>query len=171
MPSRRFLLTMSAAWLAIGGRASAQSTDRAVAFVKVTGDKLVAVVNAPGSASQKRQSLTQIIDSAVDVDGVAKFCLGRFWRQASPDQQQRYMGVFHQVLVTNITSKLGEYQGVKFTVGRAEPDGDTVRVDTVVDRPNNPPTNVQWVISNPASDPKIDSRNTQNMIEPSSPPQ
>jgi phospholipid transport system substrate-binding protein len=155
MPSRRFLLTMSAAWLAIGGRASAQSTDRAVAFVKVTGDKLVAVVNAPGSASQKRQSLTQIIDSAVDVDGVAKFCLGRFWRQASPDQQQRYMGVFHQVLVTNITSKLGEYQGVKFTVGRAEPDGDTVRVDTVVDRPNNPPTNVQWVISNPASDPKI----------------
>jgi phospholipid transport system substrate-binding protein len=156
MPSRRFLLTMSAGWLAIGRGARAQSAnDRAIAFVKATGDKLVAVVNAPGSASQKRQALTQIIDSAVDVDGVAKFCLGRFWRQASPDQQQHYMAVFHQVLVTNITSKLGEYQGVKFTVGRAAPDGDTVRVDTVVDRPNNPPTNVQWVINNAASDPKI----------------
>jgi len=156
MPSRRFLLTASAAWLAIGRGARAQSSpDRASAFVKATGDKLVAVVNAPGSAPQKRQTLTQIIDGTVDVDGVAKFCLGRFWKQASPDQQKRYMDAFHQVLVTNITSKLGDYQGVKFTLGRTEPDGDNVKVNTVVDRPNSPPTNVQWVIGNSASDPKI----------------
>jgi len=156
MPSRRFLLTVSAAWLAIGRRARAQSApDRASAFVKATGDKLVAVVNAPGAAPQKRQTLTQIIDGTVDVDGVAKFCLGRFWKQASPDQQKRYMDAFHQVLVNNITSKLGDYQGVKFTLGRTDPDGDNVKVNTVVDRPNSPPTNVQWVIGNSASDPKI----------------
>jgi phospholipid transport system substrate-binding protein len=28
-------------------------------------------------------------------------------------------------------------------------------VSTVVERPNNPPTNVDWIISNPATDPKI----------------
>ena len=125
MPSRRFLLTVSAAWLALGRGAAAQSaTDRATGFVKATGDKLVAVVNGPGSAQQKRQMLTQIIDGTVDVDGVARFCLGRFWKQASPAQQTRYMGIFHQVLVTNITAKLGDYKGVKFTMGRTEPDGD-----------------------------------------------
>lgn len=157
MPSRRLLLTVSAAWLAFGEAAArAQSaTDRASAFVKATGEKLVGVVNGPGSSAQKRQTLTQILDGSVDVDGVAKFCLGRFWKQASSDQQQRYMAVFHQVLVTNITSKLGEYKGVTFTMGRSEPDGDNTKVDTVVNRPNSPPTNVQWVISNPASDPKI----------------
>jgi phospholipid transport system substrate-binding protein len=156
MPSRRLLLTASAAFLAVGRGAGAQSaTDRAAAFVKATGDKLVAVVNGPGAAAQKRQQLAQIIDGTVDVKGVAQFCLGRFWKQASPEQQQRYLALFHQVLITNITSKLGEYQGVKFTLGRAVPDGDTTKVDTVVDRPNNPPTNVQWVIGNAASDPKI----------------
>ena len=31
-------------------------------FVKTTGDKLVGVVNGPGSAQEKRQRLTQIID-------------------------------------------------------------------------------------------------------------
>ncbi|MGA3403870.1 MAG: ABC transporter substrate-binding protein [Acetobacteraceae bacterium] len=156
MPSRRFLLTVSAAWLALGRGAAAQSaTDRATGFVKATGDKLVAVVNGPGSAQQKRQMLTQIIDGTVDVDGVARFCLGRFWKQASPAQQTRYMGIFHQVLVTNITAKLGDYKGVKFTMGRTEPDGDNAKVDTVVDRPNSPPTNVQWIIGNPAGDPKI----------------
>ncbi len=156
MPSRRLLLTVSGAWLALGGAARAQSaTDRASAFVKATGEKLVGVVNGPGASAQKRQMLTQIIDSTVDVDGVAKFCLGRFWKQASPEQQQHYVAIFHQVLVTNITSKLGEYKGVTFTMSRSEPDGDTVKVDPIVNRPNNPPTNVQWVISNAGSGPKI----------------
>jgi phospholipid transport system substrate-binding protein len=156
MPSRRFLLTVSAAWLAIGRGARAQSASgSAAAFVKATGDKLVAVVNGPGSAQQKRQMLTQIIDGTVDVDGVARFCLGRFWRQASPQQQHRYTTIFHQVLVTNITSKLGEYQGVTFTMGRTVMNGDDAQVATVVVRPNSPPTNVQWVIGSPASDPKI----------------
>jgi phospholipid transport system substrate-binding protein len=155
MPSRRFLLTVSAAWLAIGRGAHAQSTGGAAAFVKATGDKLVAVVNGPGSTQQKRQMLTQVIDSTVDVDGVARFCLGRFWRQASPAQQQRYMAIFHQVLVTNITSKLGEYKGVTFTMGRTVMNDADAQVSTVVNRPNSPPTNVQWVISNPTGNPKI----------------
>jgi len=156
MPSRRFLLTVSAAWLAAGGAARAQSPEtQASAFVKDTGDKLVAVVNGPGTPQQKRPRLTKIIDSTVDVDGIAKFCLGRFWRQATPAQQQRYTEIFHQVLMVNITSKLGEYKGVTFQMHRAAPDGENVSVDTTVNRPNNPPTDVRWMISNPASNPRI----------------
>lgn len=155
MPSRRLLLTVSAVWLALGAGARAQSADPASAFVQATGNRLVGVVNGPGSTQQKRQALTAIIDQVVDVNGVARFCLGRFWRQASPAQQQRYLELFHQVLVVNITSKLGEYQGVRFTMGRSEPQGDDVAVDSTVFRPNNPPTDVKWVIANPSGDPKI----------------
>ena len=157
MPTRRSLLIVPAAWLALAGRrAMAQSADSAaINFVQQTGSRLVAVVNGPGSAQDKRQRLTQIVDQTVDVDGVARFCLGRYWRQASPEQRQHYMAIFHQVLVTNITSKLGEDQGVKFTMGRAAPNGDDVAVDTTVLRPNNPPTDVKWVIGNATSNPKI----------------
>jgi phospholipid transport system substrate-binding protein len=157
MLHRRSLLTIIAALGIAGWRsAHAQSaTERATAFVKATGDKLVGIINGSSPGEQRRQALTRVIDGAVDVDGVARFCLGRFWRQASPAQQQSYLQAFHGVLVTNITAKLGEYQGVKYTVNRAVPDGDNVKVDTTVMRPNNPPTNVQWVIENAASDPKI----------------
>jgi phospholipid transport system substrate-binding protein len=161
MLHRRQVLTLAAAGLALtvlpGTRHSAwaQSGSKATAFVKSTGDKLVAVVNGPGTPQSKRQELTQIIDSAVDVDGVARFCLGRFWRTATPQQQKRYVALFHQVLVTNITGKLGEYQGVSFTVGRSRNQGDEEIVSTVVERPNNPPTNVDWVISDPSDNPKI----------------
>jgi len=142
--------------LLLGGRSAlAQSADRASAFVKATGDRLVAVVNGPGTMSEKRRELGRIIDSTVDVDGVGRFCLGRYWRTASPEQQRRYLQLFHEVVVTNITTKLGEYQGVRFTMGRSRMQDEEAVVSTVVERPNNPPTNVDWVISNPNSNPKI----------------
>jgi phospholipid transport system substrate-binding protein len=160
MPNRRNILVLIAASLLPVGRlvhtASAQTgAGSASDFVKSIGDKLVSVVNGPGSEREKRDRLTQIIDSGVDVDGVARFCLGRFWRNASPEQQKRYMELFHQVLVNNITSKLGDYQGVRFTMGRSQQREDTDVVSTVVERPNNPPTNVDWIISSATGSPRI----------------
>ncbi len=131
------------------------AVDRATAFVQATGDKLVSIVNGNLSLADKRQTLARVIDSAVDVNSVAQFCLGRFWRTASSKEQQEYTQLFHAVLVNNISGKLGEYQGVSFTVGRAEARDDTQVVDTTVVRPNNAPVDVQWVISEASGSPRI----------------
>jgi phospholipid transport system substrate-binding protein len=152
---RRHLISIAAASALFPLSVRAQSTDKASAFVKSTGDRLVAIVNGPGSATTKRAAMTQILDNDVDVDGIGRFCLGRFWRQATPEQQKQYLALFHQVLVTNITSKLGEYQGVTFTMGRSKPQDEEAVVSTTVVRPNNPPTAVDWIIANPSSQPRI----------------
>ena len=65
-------------------RAWAQAADRAVAFVKSTSDRLVAVVNSQGPPAEKRRRLQEVIAATVDVDDLARFCLGRFWRIATP---------------------------------------------------------------------------------------
>ena len=161
MTKRRTLLVLTVVSLLpaahpLGRAACAQGVaDKAIAFVQSTGDKLVNVVNGPENNREKRARLMQIVNSTVDVDGVARFCLGRFWRNASVEQQQRYTQLFHQVLVNNITAKLGEYRGVRYTMGRAQQRDESAVVRTVIERPNNPPTNVDWIISNPASDAKI----------------
>jgi phospholipid transport system substrate-binding protein len=161
MSSRRSFVRLTAALLlsAVGWQsrpASAQGAmARASAFIKNVGDQLVGVVNGSEGEREKRAKLTAIIDNAVDVDGVAKFCLGRYWRTASADQQRRYMELFHQVLVNNITAKIGDYRGVRFQMGRTQQRDENAVVSTVVERPNNAPTNVDWVVSNPGSDPKI----------------
>ncbi|HEY0425914.1 MAG TPA: ABC transporter substrate-binding protein, partial [Rhodopila sp.] len=87
---RRHFLTLAALSALFPLSVRAQSTDKAAAFVKATGDKLVAVVNGRGSASAKRAQMTQVINSDVDVDGIGRFCLGRYWRQATPEQQKQY---------------------------------------------------------------------------------
>jgi phospholipid transport system substrate-binding protein len=161
MVQRRNFMVVTTAWLLPASQwlirpADAQgANDKASALIKSIGDQLVSVVNGPGGERDKRARLTEIIDSGVDVDGVARFCLGRFWRTASADQQRRYMELFHQVLVNNITSKIGDYRGVRFQMGRTQRREDDAVVSTVVERPNNPPTNVDWIVSSPASDPKI----------------
>jgi phospholipid transport system substrate-binding protein len=151
-------LTVAVSGLGTGllpSRAQGQAVERATAFVQQTGDRLVAVVNGSGSAVDKRRAITQILETAVVVDGVARFCLGRFWRNASADQQKRYVSAFHEVLVTNISSKLGEYRGVKLTVQRTRQQDEDAIVTTIVERPNNPPTTVDWVIAQPGTAPKI----------------
>jgi phospholipid transport system substrate-binding protein len=154
---RTFLLLCCGSVLTLSARASLAQTgsDRAAAFIRTTGDKILAAMQSTGSVADRRKVLGPILDKAIDVDGVAQFCLGRFWRTATPDQQKRYTELFHQVLIDSIATKLGEYQQVKLTVGRSQSRDDTDVVSSTVERPNNPPSSVDWVVADAAHDPKV----------------
>ena len=153
--SRRALLALAAlpALLPRAGMAQAQS--RAATLVKSTGDQLVAIVNGPGTVAEKKPQLRRVIEAAVDVEEIGRFSLGRFWRTASPEQQKQYSILFHDVLLNNITAKLGDYKGVTFALGATQAREDGEHVMTVVTRPNNPPTNVSWVVAGVNNTPKI----------------
>jgi phospholipid transport system substrate-binding protein len=154
---RAFLLTCCASVLPLLTHPTWAQTpsDRAAAFVKVTGEAILKAMQTAGTTEERRRMIGPIIDRAIDVDGVGKFCLGRFWNTATPDQRQRYIQLFHEVLIGNITDKLGEYQQVKLTVGRSQTRDENEIVSTTIERPNNPITTVQWVVANVATDPKV----------------
>lgn len=149
------LASLAAAPMTPASAQDAVSPAQATAFVRQTGDRLVAIVNGPGSTAQKQAALQAEINAAVDVDGVGRFVLGRFWRLATPAQRQEYLRLFHAVLMNSITGRLGEYHGVRFSVGRATPTAEGVQVATVVTRPNNPPANVIWVVRDEGGAPKV----------------
>ena len=97
MASRRDLLRipLAAALFSLSRPVRADAAEAAASFIKTTGDKLVTIVNSGVPLAQKRKEIGRIVDTAVDVDGVGRFCLGRFWRQATPDQQKAYLALFH----------------------------------------------------------------------------
>ena len=157
MTSRRHLLSLSALAVVLGRLTPvrAETAEQAVAFIRLFGDRLVAVVNGSGTAAERQRALTELLDRSVDVDGVARFCLSRFWNQATPEQQRRYVALFHQVLVANVTAKVGEYKGISYTIGSSRVEGGQEIVSTVVSRPNNPPTNVDWIVTRDTGSMKI----------------
>ena len=147
--ARRALLAGGAALLLLGtfgARPAAAQQAMADSFVKSFADRLVAVVNGPGSQASKQQALGPLIDASVDVPTIARFCLGRFWNTATPAQQQTYVQLFHQVLLNNISGHLGEYRGVTYSMTGSHAQGEDTLVGTVINRPNAPSANVQWVV-------------------------
>ncbi len=140
-----FAATLLPALLPTGARAA--DPDTAVSFVDGMLRELLGIANGGTPLAAKRTALAAIIEAKVDVDAVARFCLGRFWRTATPQQQTDYTKLFHRVLIRNISEKVGEYEGVTYTLGRASRREGDISVATVVNRPGNAPNKVDWVVA------------------------
>ncbi len=157
MLTRRSLF-LSSLSLAVGApliAAHALAPLQASQFIDQTARQLIAVIDSGGSQDTKRVQLQQIIDRNVAVEAIARFCLGRFWRTASPQQQQEYVHLFHRVLLNSITGHLGEYKGVTYTLGRAAPGEGGVQVPSVLNRPGQAAANLTWIVSDEGGSPKI----------------
>jgi phospholipid transport system substrate-binding protein len=157
-PSRRLLL-LAAGAAAMAGPAGAQQIDlaRATGFIQGTGQDLADAINAAGTpVAQRRDRVAQILRRAVDVEGVGRFILGRWWRQATAEQQQEYLQLFEQVLIRNLSARFGEYQGVRFALGRTQArTEDDVLVNTVVERPGSPAFGLDWRVAEVGGQPKV----------------
>lgn len=159
---RRTLLTAAAAAIALTGLgrvASAQQIDtgRATAFIQQTGEELVGAINAVGSpVAQRRERVGAVLRRAVDVEGVGRFILGRFWRTANADQQAEYLRLFEEILIRNLSARFGEYQGVRFSLGRSQArTEEDVLVNTVVERPGSAAFGLDWRVAEVGGVPRV----------------
>ena len=144
---RRFLAAAPALFsLSLIRPAFAADPDSAAAFVDQLLKDLLAIANGSQATAEKRSALARVVEAKVDLDAVARFCLGRFWRTATPQQQTEYVQLFRRVLIKNISEKVGEYQGVTYTLGRAVKRESDIAVASVLNRPGNAPNKVDWVV-------------------------
>jgi phospholipid transport system substrate-binding protein len=161
MPTRRTAITLLAAvaagagFIAVTPAARADDLSAAQALIQTTGGRLLSVVNSSAGYAQKQAQLKQLVDDDVDVDGVARFVLGRFWRVATPQQQQDYMQTFRQLLVYSVTGQASTFQGASFSVGSATQQPVGILVGTTVNVPGKPQATVQWVVQMVNGQPKI----------------
>jgi len=134
--------------------ASAQTNLAAAgSFMRQVGKELGTIVGSDTSRAQKQQQLQSLIDRTVAVDAIARFCLGRFRREASPSQQRAYLKLFHSVLVREVVVRLGDYaqEDVDVIVGHPEQNGEDIDVPSTVDRTGKPPARVTWVLQQDGS--------------------
>lgn len=57
------------------------------------------------------QRFRQIYRSAFDVPATARFVLGRYWNQATPQEQNEFMQLFEHLIIETYRQKLRRYKG------------------------------------------------------------
>ncbi len=156
MPKRRIFIVLAAALvtLPLSIRPGYALTD-ASAFVQTNGEKILDLAPKAVNDSSARQQLLALVNEVLDVNGIARFALGPYVRQATPQQMKTYLKVFHQVISNGVTARLSAYAEARFTMGREVPeDGDTL-VETTIRRPGSPPADVNWLVGDKAGSTKI----------------
>jgi len=130
---------------------------RATAFIEAAGRDLVAQLNATtGTVAQRRERVAAVLRRAIDIEGTGRFILGRYWRQASEAEQRQYLQLFDEIIIRNLSARFGEYQGVRFTVGRTQQRSEEdVLVTTQVDRPNSASFALDWRVAEVGGQPKV----------------
>lgn len=133
------------------GTAHAQGVDtgRAASLIETAGQELVSALNNTGlSVAQRRERVAGVLRRTIDIEGTGRFILGRYWRTASPQEQQDYLRLFDEIIIRNLSARFGEYQGVRFTMGRSQQrTEEDVLVNTIVERPNSPSFSLDWRVA------------------------
>ncbi|MES2713355.1 MAG: ABC transporter substrate-binding protein [Pseudomonadota bacterium] len=156
---RTFLLGTAGLGLAaaIGPAQAEIDPARATAFIEAAGRDLVAQLNSTsGTVAQRRERVAAVLRRAIDIEGTGRFILGRYWRQASEAEQRQYLQLFDEIIIRNLSARFGEYQGVRFTVGRTQQRSEEdVLVTTQVDRPNSASFALDWRVAEVGGQPKV----------------
>lgn len=133
------------------GTALAQGADtaRATSLIETAGQELVSYLNNTRmSVAQRRERVAGVLRRTIDIEGTGRFILGRYWRTASPQEQQDYLRLFDEIIIRNLSARFGEYQGVRFTMGRSQQrTEEDVLVNTIIERPNSPSFSLDWRVA------------------------
>jgi phospholipid transport system substrate-binding protein len=137
-------------WLATGVDAALakDGAEGPVEFVTTLGDRTIRMLsNASLSEGEREARFRYMLDEGFDLDAIARFALGRYWRRATRDERAEYRVLFEEFIVRTYVGRLGRYGGEQLSVVGtiADGDGDTLVRSEILD-PNFPPVRVDWRI-------------------------
>jgi phospholipid transport system substrate-binding protein len=98
---------------------------------------------------QREQSFRALLREGFDLDFIARFVLGKYWKSATPDEQAEYIALFGEYVLRTYSSRLGGYAGESFAVLGATPSGTKdVLVATTIRRAGGGPIAADWRVRN-----------------------
>lgn len=141
-----FALLLTAGTLAAPPRAAAQSDP--VAFINQLGIQAIQVLGPSVPPAARVQRFRQLFAADFDLPEIARFALGRYWRIATPEQQQQFQGLLQEYLAQAYAGRLAEYAGEKFQALNAQPQGDETVVFSEITRNDGGKIGVEWHVIN-----------------------
>jgi phospholipid transport system substrate-binding protein len=137
------VLALTALFFAVPRQAAAQD---ARAFIGTLGTEAIQVLGPSVPAAQRLARFRELFRNDFDVPGIGQFVLGRYWRTATPQEQQEFLGLFQEYIVRAYSTRLAEYGGEPFRVTGARPNGVETVVASEIIRANGSRIAVDWYL-------------------------
>ena len=115
-------------------------------FINYLGQQAIQVLGPSVSPAQRVLRFRELFRNDFDVPGIGQFVLGRYWRVATPQEQQDFLGLFQEYLVRAYSARLGAYGGEPFRVTGVRPNGEETIVTSEIIRRNGAPIAVDWYL-------------------------
>ena len=117
-------------------------------FVATLGQQAIQVLGPSVPEAQRVARFRELFRNDFDLTGIGQFVLGRYWRVATPQEQQDFLGLFHEYLVRAYSARLGQYSGEQFQVLNARQHGAETIVGSQILRQGGAPVQVDWYLIN-----------------------
>ncbi|MCB1532743.1 MAG: ABC transporter substrate-binding protein [Alphaproteobacteria bacterium] len=82
------------------------------------------------SEAQREKEFRQLLNDSFDMNTIARFALGRYWKSASEAQKKEYLKLFQAMIVEVYTARFSEYNGQALEVVSARGEGDSDAIVT-----------------------------------------
>ncbi len=96
-----------------------------------------------------------LLEEGFDVKHIAGFVMSRYWSAFTDAQKTEFEGIFCQRLKKTYAIRFKDYKDVNFIVKGSRLDGKRTIVQTTIQKPGGPLTDVDWAVVKSGSGYKI----------------
>src|SRR6185312_2786769 len=118
---------------------------------------LKSLANKQLSQADRVKDFRSLLDRNFDMPRISRFVLGRYWKDASPEDRQHFRTLFEEYVVRSYAARFSEYSGEQVKITGSRPEGETTTlVQSEIIRTNGaPPAKVDWRVHKNDHDFKI----------------
>ena len=115
-------------------------------FVQSTVNRASQILSDNISKESKIEELKKVALDTVDIRGIGFYTLGKFRKNLSDEQKQKYSELFKEYFLKSFSSRLAEYSNPKIDVQSQEKLSDTYTIvsSVLVATSERPEVKIQW---------------------------
>tara|TARA_Y100000816_G_scaffold290466_1_gene279211 strand:- start:3373 stop:3957 length:585 start_codon:yes stop_codon:yes gene_type:complete len=148
---RNHIITVLIFFLILGNSYAKNPSD----FIQEITDDASNILSSNLSKNEKQNKLKVIADKNVDIKGIGFYTLGKYRKDLSENQKDKYSKLFKQYFLKSFSSRLVEYSNPKITVVSQEVLNEKYTiVNSILDATNDrPEIKINWRVytKNPSS--------------------
>jgi phospholipid transport system substrate-binding protein len=115
------------------------------AVINELGNRALDVLGKNATPAQRVARFHELFREDFDVPGIARFVLGRYWKTATPEQQQEFVKLFEDYIALVYSNQLAAYSGETLRVTGSRTSAEEAIVASEIIRPSgSPPVKVDW---------------------------